>query len=139
MTDTTIKSPVKIAGIIAVVFFGIVILLQLLLALGILPVTMAWGGRQHELTTSLRLTSLGSMVLLASFSYVIARRADLIGTPPPSLLIKVSSWLITGYLGLNTLGNFTSQSSGEKWLFGPITVVLLVTCLLISSSKITSQ
>jgi len=139
MKELSQHSKVKIAGRLAVVLFGLVILLQLLLAVGILPVSMAWGGREAELTSRLRLASLGAMVLLAGFAYVIARKANLVGSKPPSLIIKILSWLITAYLGLNTLGNFTSLSTGEKWLFGPITLVLVICCFIVSISKSGSQ
>ena len=135
MTKLSKQSPMKIAGRIAVVLFGIVILLQLLLAAGILPISMAWGGREVEFTIGLRLASLGAAILLAGFAYVITRKADLIGGNPPSLIINILSWLITAYMGLNTLGNFTSPSAGEKWLFGPITLVLLICCLVVSVFK----
>lgn len=125
----------RIAGIMAVVLFGIVIILQVLLAAGILPVSMAWGGRQTVLTTGLRFASLGAAVVLACFAFVISRRAGLVGQIPPSTLIKVTSWLVTAYLALNMLGNFTSPSIREKWLFGPITLVLLICCFVVSISK----
>lgn len=125
----------RIAAIVAVVLFGVVIILQLLLAVGILPVSMAWGGRRTVLTTGLRFASLGAAVVLACFAYAISRRAGLVGEMPPSTLIKVISWLITAYLVLNTLGNITSPSIGEKWLFGPISLVLLICCFVVSISK----
>lgn len=80
----------RIAGIMAVVLFGVVIIL-LLLAAGILPVSMAWGGRRTVLTTGLRFASLGAAVVLACFAFVISRWANLVGQIPPSTLIKVTS------------------------------------------------
>jgi hypothetical protein len=65
------------------------------------------------LTTGLRFTSLGAVVVLACFAFVVSRRAGLVGETPPSTLIKVISWLIIAYLALNTLGNFTSPGAGE--------------------------
>lgn len=96
---------------------------------------MAWGGRRTVLTTGLRFASLGAAVVLACFAYAISRWAGLVGEMPPSTLIKVISWLITAYLVLNTLGNITSPSIGEKWLFGSISLVLLICCFVISISK----
>lgn len=125
----------RIAAIVAVVLFGVVIILQLLLAVGILPVSMAWGGRRTVVTTGLRFASLGAAVVLACFAYVISRQAGLVGQTPPSTLIKVTSWLVTAYLALNMMGNFTSPSIGEKWLFGPISLVLLICCFVVSISK----
>jgi hypothetical protein len=128
-------------GNLATVLFAVVIVLQLLLAAGILPITMAWGGGQSELTPGLRLASLGAVVILAGFAYVIRRRAGLLreGSPAagqPSALIKVLSWVVvTAFLVLNTLGNLASPSMAETLVFGAITIVLVVACAIVSLSK----
>ncbi|MEZ4869036.1 MAG: hypothetical protein R3C14_47380 [Caldilineaceae bacterium] len=64
-----------IAGRIATVGFLLTMVLQLLLALGIIPITMAWGGSQTVLTPALRIASLVAVLLLGFFAYVIRRRA----------------------------------------------------------------
>jgi hypothetical protein len=126
---------VRLAGNVATALFAVVIVLQLLLAAGILPITMAWGGRQTELSTGLRLASLAAAVVLAGFAYVIRRRAGLLGQGPPSIWIAILSWVITGFLVLNTLGNLTSPSLAEKLVFSPITILLVVACAVVSLSK----
>lgn len=125
----------KIAANIATIFFAVVIALQLLLAAGILPVSMAWGGRQPALTPGLRMASIVAAFILAIFAYVIRRRAGLVGDTAPSRWIKITSWLTTGFMVLNTLGNITSLSAGERMLFTPITVILAVSCFMVSISK----
>lgn len=129
------SSKVRIVANVATVLFAITIILQILLAAGILPSTMAWGGRQPVLTLGLRFSSLAAVLILVFFAYVIRRRAGLIGKPPIPIIIKILSWIITAFLALNTLGNITSLSSGEKMLFTPISFLLAVSCLLISLSK----
>ena len=126
---------IHILGNAAVGLLVLVMLLQLLLAAGILPVTMAWGGRNTELTPSLRFSSLIAIIILCYFAYVIARRSGILGSEPPSIVIKVLSWLVTVYLVFNTVMNFTSKSQGERWIFGPITLILVVLCGMISLSK----
>jgi hypothetical protein len=120
---------------IATFLFAVVIILQILLAAGILPISMAWGGRQSELTVPLRIASLIAAVLLGVFMYVIRFRAGLVGKIPIPVMIKVVSWIITAFMAVNTLGNITSLSTNEKLLFGPITFILTVACLLVSASK----
>jgi hypothetical protein len=129
------RSAATIAANIATLLFGIVIILQLLLALGILPVTMFWGGTQTELTLGLRLAGVAAAIVLALFAYVIRRRAGLIGDPPPSTLIKILSWVITAFMVLNTLGNLASQSTAEKIVFTPLTILLAIFCFIVSISK----
>ena len=135
MADSSKLSLISILGYISVGLFSIVMVLQLLLAAGILPVTMAWGGRYTELTLSLRMSSLIAVIILCYFAYVIARRSGILGTTPPSGLIKILSWLVTIYLVFNTLMNFLSHSQAEKWIFGPITLTLVVINLIINVIK----
>ena len=135
MSTSTNRSTVRIAGNLATVLFAVIIVLQLLLAAGILPVSMAWGGQQSTLTSGLRIASLAAVAILALFAYVIRRRAGLLGDAPPSRTIKVLSWVITAFLLLNTLGNLASQSSGERILFGTISLLLAVSCFVVSFSK----
>jgi hypothetical protein len=123
---------------IATFLFVVVIILQILLAAGILPISMAWGGRQSVLTTSLRIASIIAAVLLGVFIYVIRYRAGLIGKSPIPVIIKVVSWIITAFMAFNTLGNITSLSTNEKLLFGPVTFILTVACVLVSASEASS-
>ena len=129
------QSTARIAGNLASLVFGVIIILQLLLALGILPVTMAWGGGQTVLTPSLRLAHVLAALVLAGFAYVIRRRAELIANARPSRLIKVTAWIVTAFLFLNTLGNFASTSTAERLVFGSLSLVLAIACLLVSASK----
>jgi hypothetical protein len=126
---------IRVSANISTILFGLVIILQLLLAAGILPVTMAWGGQFSELMPALRFASLAAVVVLAVFAYVVRRRAGLIEGASVTTLIVIASWIITGFMALNTLGNLTSQSNGEKILFSPITFLLFIFCLVVSMSK----
>ncbi len=135
MPESKTLSKINVLGYIAVSLFGIVMVLQLLLAAGVLPVTMAWGGRQTELTLSLRLSSLISVILLCYFAYMIARRSGILGTTPSSKLINFLSWAVSLYLVFNTVMNFLSSSQAEKWIFGPITLALVVITVIININK----
>jgi hypothetical protein len=135
MTTSTTRSAATIAANVATVLFAIAIILQLLLAAGVLPISMAWGGTQTELTSTLRLASIAAAIILGAFAYVIRRRAGLIGDSPPSRAIKIMSWVITAFMALNTLGNLTSQSTAEKAVFTPITLLLVICCFVVSISK----
>jgi hypothetical protein len=96
---------------------------------------MAWGGSQPVLTVPLRIASLIAALLLGLFGYIIRWRAGLLRKRPASTLIRILSWAITLYMGLNALGNFASSSAGEKVVFGPISLILAVSCLLVSLSS----
>jgi hypothetical protein len=136
MTVLTNTKIVRMAANIATILFAVVIVLQILLAAGILPISMAWGGRQSQLTTSLRIASLIAAILLSAFIYVIRYRAGLVVEMSIPMGIKVISWIITVFMAFNTLGNIASSSNGEKLIFGPITLFLTVACLIVSASRL---
>jgi hypothetical protein len=131
-------SSARIAANVATVAFALAILLQLLLAAGILPISMAWGGTQTVLTPQLRIASLVAAAVLGIFAYIIRRRAGLLGGQPPRSM-AILSWVVTAFLSLNMLGNFASSSAGEARLFGPISLVLALSCLLASASRTNHQ
>lgn len=125
---------IHLAANVATFLFLVVIVLQILLAVGVLPISMAWGGRQPQLTIPLRIASIIAAVLLGTFIYVIRYRAGLIGDSPMPVNVKLFSWAITAFMALNTLGNAVSLSNNEKILFGPVSFALTATCLLVSIS-----
>lgn len=127
---------VRNAANIASVLFFIFIVVQLLVAVGIIPISILWGGRQPELTPSLRVTSVVAAVILGAFIYIIRYRAGLVGSVPPPTIIRVSAWVVTAYMVLNTLGNFASVSNVERFLFGPMTIVMAVTSLIVAASRV---
>jgi hypothetical protein len=135
MSTSSTRSTVHIAANLTTILYGATILLQLLLAAGILPITMAWGGREPVLTTNLRIASLFSAVLLGFFAYVIRRRAGLIGEAPIPTSIKILAWLVTAFSAFNLLGIIASTSTGEQILFGPISLLLVASCFVVSISK----
>ena len=130
------RSIIRTSAQVATVLFVLSMALQLLLAVGILPITMAWGGRQSVLTPSLRIASLAAAALVSFFMLVIRRRAGLMGELPIPTFIKVLAWAITLFLAFNTLGNLASSSTGEKLLFGSITLLLTAACLVVSASRL---
>ena len=124
-------SAARAAANVATVGFALTAAYQLLLALGVVPITMAWGGTQSVLTTRLRLASLAAALLMGLLAWVIRRRAS----SHPALTVKVLAWVITVLLALNTAGNFASQSKGEAGLMGPLSFVLTVSCLLVAAYR----
>lgn len=129
------SSIVSISANIAAILFGLVILIQLLLAAGVLPITMAWGGRQEILTPRLRILSIVSAIILGLFAYIIRHRAGLTGAEGLSVWIRVLAWIVTAYMAFNTFTNLASESFTEKIVFVPITSILTVVCFIVSISR----
>jgi hypothetical protein len=117
----------------------LVAFLQLLLAAGVLPVTMAWGGTQDDLTPGLRAAHVLAAAVMLVSSYLIRRRAGLETSGRPSTAIGIAAWTITLLLAINTVANVTSASSAEAIVFGPLSLLLALCCLLVSASEWGSQ
>jgi hypothetical protein len=135
MSITQGASIVRISANIATILFGIAILIQLLLAAGVLPITMAWGGRHEVLTPGLRIASVVAAIILGLFAYIIRYRAGLMGAESISVWIKVIAWIVTSFMAFNTFTNLMSQSTTEKMIFVPITSILTILCFVVSLSR----
>jgi hypothetical protein len=135
MKRMSTRSLAPMAGTVATAAFVATMLMQLLLAAGILPITMAWGGTQPVLTMPLRFASLAAVVLLGLFAYVIRWRAGLMGSQPAPTWVKIMAWVITLFLMLNTLGNLLSPSLAERVISGSMSLIAALACLLVAISN----
>lgn len=123
-----------LAANLATILFGLFMGAQLLLAMGVLPIMMAWGGRQTKLTPGLRVASIAAIFVLALFIYIVRYRVGLVGSVPAPTSIRVLAWVVTGFMALNTLGNFASLSRAERLLFGPVTLMITAASLIVAVS-----
>jgi len=136
MTYLSKPNFVRNAANIATILFSFFIGVQLLVAMGVIPISILWGGRQSELTPSVRVSSVVAAIILGAFIYIVRYRAGLVGSIPQPIVIRVSAWVVTGYMVLNTLGNFASVSNVERFLFGPMTIALAITSLIVAASRL---
>ena len=75
MTYLSKPNFVQLSANVATILFVFFIAVQLLVAAGIIPVSILWGGRQTELTLTMRLSSVVATVILGAFIYIIRYRA----------------------------------------------------------------
>eukprot|EP00587_Corethron_hystrix_P012676 CAMPEP_0113313384 /NCGR_PEP_ID=MMETSP0010_2-20120614/9831_1 /TAXON_ID=216773 ORGANISM="Corethron hystrix, Strain 308" /NCGR_SAMPLE_ID=MMETSP0010_2 /ASSEMBLY_ACC=CAM_ASM_000155 /LENGTH=160 /DNA_ID=CAMNT_0000169389 /DNA_START=154 /DNA_END=639 /DNA_ORIENTATION=- /assembly_acc=CAM_ASM_000155 len=150
------------ATIVAMILFGGMAVVQLLLASRILPSTIAWGGGRGRAGSEerkegsqdqnedyededidadadtplwLRIASVIAACILLGMAYLVYARAYLYRYPEKShKSVKILSWVITGFLGLNFLGNLASTSNFERYVFGSVTLVLCICCIIVSMS-----
>lgn len=127
---------IQLSANIATILFAFFIGVQLLVATSIIPISILWGGRQTELTPSLRVASVVAALILGVFITIVRYRAGLIGRVPQPMVIRIAAWVVTGYMALNTLGNFASVSPVERLLFGSITIVITLACLIVAASRV---
>ena len=134
---TSSASPKVVASHIAVGLFSLMAAIQIAIAVGILPITIVWGASQHERTWQNSLASVMAAGILVGMAYTIHLRAKI--PAQPSSCVRITSWMIAGYMVLNTLGNFLSTSWVERYLFGSMTVVLAICCFIVASSSADSE
>uniref|UniRef100_A0A7S3L6W9 Uncharacterized protein n=1 Tax=Amphora coffeiformis TaxID=265554 RepID=A0A7S3L6W9_9STRA len=136
-TTTTSSSPSSAvtASVVAVTLFLFMAVLQVEIAAGLLPVTIVWGGSQSQPTWQTSLASLVAAGLLMGMAWVIHRRVQ---PTPPVVGIRVTSWIITAYMVLNTVGNALSTNVIEQYIFGTLTTALAVSCCVVSCSSVTA-
>lgn len=60
-------------------------------------------------------------IALTAAAGVVTRMVGLTGRPARRL--SPATWVIAGYLAVNTFGNLASSSDVERWLFGPATAI----------------
>ena len=145
---------VRIARRMAVALFLAMAIVQVLIAVRWLPQNLVWGGSHQQPTIALSLASLLSAAILSLFAYVIHIRGGGGAVPmitmsgssssqllpsPPSPLLRASSWFVTAYMLLNTVGNLLSTNKFEKYVFGSVTAILAVCCCVVSLSSPTDD
>lgn len=123
-------------AVVAALLFGVMALFQLALALGVRWGAFAFGGRavrgDGTLPPAYRFASAGAAVVLAAFAGVILTRGGVIGTSGDSTWVTVMSWVIVAFMAINTLMNFMGKHWIERYVFGGITLVLVVLCSIVA-------
>lgn len=133
------QKKVRVVANIVTVLLALVIAMQLLLAVGVLPASISWGGRQTEATAGFQITSIIAALILAGFIYIIRYRAGLLGKTSIPKSIQIGSWIVAGFMVLNTLGNLASVNTVEKFVFSPLTLFIAIACFIVSGSKVSTE
>jgi len=118
------------AAILAAVLFAAMAGTQVGLAAGLPLGAHVLGGRYPGvLPAQARVGSAIAGALLVGFGLVVLGRAGVIHWPDGVAgLLGPATWLIAGFLVLNTLGNLASTSRIERTLFAGLTAALAVLC-----------
>ena len=117
---------------VAVIFLSIAIF-QVLLSLGFPLGEYAMGGIYKVLPNKLRIISAFNAMLLIFMGFVFLHHAnvfDVFRFLPTDILV----WVITIFLGINSLANLVSRSKKERFVMTPLSSVAFVLCLYIAIS-----
>lgn len=112
--------------VLAAVLLGAVAAVQGALAGGAPLGALAWGGRYPGvLPMAFRIGSGVSIVILALFAAVLLARASVFGADWAERL-RLPTFVVAGFLSLNTLGNLASRSPYERWIMGPLALITAI-------------
>lgn len=115
------------------VLLGLLIVFQILLALGLPLGAAAWGGQHRVLPTNLRWMSAMSVLILAFAGWIFLARAGVVSPGANQLMVRVLAWIFTGYFALNILMNlFLSHNALERGIMTPTSLLLTICYLLVS-------
>ncbi|MEX0761080.1 MAG: hypothetical protein WD208_10020 [Dehalococcoidia bacterium] len=121
----------QLAVIGAAALISGVALFQAALALGLPLGEATFGGRAPTrdgvLTPTFRVIAAISGLALILFASVFLARADVISIGfSGDRFVYWATWVIVGFLILNTIGNLAAPHPVERWVMGPITLTVAV-------------
>jgi hypothetical protein len=126
----------RTAAVIAAVGFSAIAAFQLALALGAPLGRAAWGGLHVRLPAGLRIASAFAVLFWAIAALVVLGRAGYQMTPLPFGFTRWGTWILVGLLPLGALMNFASRSNWERFLWGPVALILALLCLIVARGAI---
>ncbi|MCS0673514.1 hypothetical protein [Cytobacillus firmus] len=124
---------IYISSIVVSVMFVSISVFQVLLSLGYPLGEYAMGGYYKILPKKLRIVSAINAVILLFMCFVFLQHTDVLygfNFLPTNILV----WVITVFLGLNTIANLLSRSKKERFIMTPLSSIVFALCLFITLS-----
>ena len=125
----------RLAGIVyAVVSVG-VIAFQIALALGAPWGEYAMGGAYSgQFPPELRVAAIVQAVILAGLALVVLARAG-IALPTWSRMSRWLVWVVVAFSALSLVLNIITPSAGERVIWAPVALIMLVSSVTVAVSK----
>ncbi len=117
---------ITIPVVVFLVLTAIGALFQLALALGAPWGAYTLGGKYPgQLPSKLRIAALAQILVMVVFALIVLVRAGLIFSELYAVG-KVAIWFVAGFFVLGSLANLSTPSKGERLLWGPVNVLMLL-------------
>ena len=124
---------IYVSAIIVAILFVSIAVFQVLLSLGYPLGEFTMDGYYKVLPKILRIASVANALILLFMGFVFLQHTNvLIGLDFLSTNILV--WVITIFLGLNTIANLISRSKKERYVMTPLSGFTFILCLFIALS-----
>jgi hypothetical protein len=124
--------PARTAAVAAAVGLLAIASFQAALVLGAPLGRAAWGGTHVRLPTGLRVASAVAVGVWVLATLIVLGRAGFRVSPLPSGVVRQGTWILVGMLLLGALMNFVSRSRWERFLWGPVALILAGLCLVVA-------
>ncbi|MEH6945173.1 hypothetical protein [Bacillus sp. JJ722] len=121
---------VHISSIVVAIMFVSIAVFQVLLSLGYPLGEFAMGGYYKVLPKKLRIVSAINAMILLFMGYVFLQHTNVLNGfdfLPTNILV----WIITIFLGINTIANLISRSKKERFIMTPLSSIAFTLCLFI--------
>ncbi|WP_082153689.1 hypothetical protein [Bacillus sp. LL01] len=122
---------VYLASITVAVFCMSVAVFQVFLSLGYPFGEFAMGGYYKVLPKKLRIVSAVNALILLFMGFVFLQHTNVLNSLD-FLSTNILVWVITIFLGLNTIANLISRSKKERLFMTPLSGFIFILCLFIS-------
>jgi hypothetical protein len=123
--------PARTAAVVAAIGFLAIALFQLALALGAPLGRAAWKGSHVRLPRGLRIASAFAVVFWVLAALVVLGRAGL-ASPLSLPIARWGTWILVGLLPLGAVMNVASPSKWERFVWGPVALILAVLCFVVA-------
>ena len=124
---------IYIAAIIVAILFASIAVFQVLLSLGYPLGEYAMGGYYKVLPKKLRIAGVINALILVFMGFVFLQHANVLNGVD-FLSTNILVWVITIYLGINTIANLISRSKKERFVMTPLSGFTCILCLFIALS-----
>ena len=121
---------INLASIIVAAIFVSIAVFQVLLSLGFPLGEFALGGYYKVLPKKLRILSVINAMILLFMGIVFLQHSNVIHFFS-FLPINILGWIITIFLGINSVANFLSNSKKERLIMTPLSSITFILCLFI--------
>jgi hypothetical protein len=126
------RPPRRPSAVAAAIGFFAIAAFQVALALGAPLGRAAWGGTYVHLPMGLRIASAFAVGVWVLAALIVLGRAGFQVSPLPPAFVRWGTWILVGVSVLGALLNFASPSSWERFLWGPVALILALLCLVVA-------
>lgn len=124
----------KIAENGLVIIFSLLTLFHILILTGVIPMDIVWGGRLESIEEMRRFETISLTINLILLLFALGI-SGIIPLPIHTLVRKIVLYVMIVLFSLNTLGNLLSNNLLEKIAFTPITILLVVFCVVLVKER----